>query len=81
MSCYSSGAVPSSTRASQNSRNAAKCFFAVLGLSIRCFTTLTEVADPMVLASQVVPLLLQSMLLLQLLALPGGAGAGGEKKE
>ena len=56
-------------------------FFAVLGLSIRCFTTLTEVADPMVLASQVVPLLLQSMLLLQLLALPGGAGAGGEKKE
>jgi mannose-P-dolichol utilization defect protein 1 len=47
-------------------------FFAVLGLTIRLFTTMTSVGDPMVLITQAVPCFLNSLLLLQLFTLPGG---------
>ena len=50
-------------------------FFAVSGLSIRLFTTFAEVPDPMVLLSQAIPWFLNSLLLAQLLVLPGAGGA------
>jgi mannose-P-dolichol utilization defect protein 1 len=50
--------------------------FAVLGLSIRVFTSITETGDPWLIASQLVPLGMQALLLVQLLSLPGGDGQG-----
>jgi len=50
--------------------------FAVLGLSIRVFTSITETGDPWLIASQLVPLAMQALLLVQLLSLPGGDGQG-----
>ena len=55
-------------------------FFAVSGLSIRLFTTFAEVPDPMVLLSQAIPWFLNSLLLGQLLVLPG-AGAAAKKSD
>ena len=55
-------------------------FFAVSGLSIRLFTTFAEVPDPMVLLSQAIPWFLNSLLLAQLLVLPG-AGAVAKKSD
>ena len=52
--------------------------FAVLGLSIRVFTSFTETGDPWLIASQLVPLGMQALLLLQLLTLPGGDAQGGQ---
>ena len=48
----------------------------MLGLSIRVFTSITETGDPWLIASQLVPLGMQALLLVQLLSLPGGDGQG-----
>lgn len=56
-------------------------FFAVAGLSIRLFTTFAEVPDPMVLLSQAIPWVLNSLLLAQLLVLPGAGAAAAKKSD
>jgi len=55
--------------------------FTVIGLTIRVFTTMTEIDDKLALIAVIVPCCLNLLLLFQVLLLPGGGVAEKKKKK
>jgi cytochrome c oxidase subunit IV len=57
------------------------CTFGHAGLTIRVFTTMTEIDDKLALIAVIVPCCLNLLLLFQVLLLPGGGVAEKKKKK